>query len=131
MQPLNEQIAGELTLICKQWDEAIADNNVMEIGKFMSDDWIIVGTEGGITAKQHFLDFVKSGDLLHNNMEFEDIRVTVYDNTGIVISKGTSSGTYKGEPFSYYEWSTNVFIRNEGVWLCVLTMLTPAEKPAV
>jgi ketosteroid isomerase-like protein len=117
-----------LKLLCRQWDNAIEGNDAAEIGKFMADDWVIVGTEGGISSKSHFLGFIKSGDLFHNRMDFEDLRVNVYDNTGIVISKGTSIGTYKRIPFSYYEWSTSVFIKKEDRWLCVLTMLTPVEK---
>jgi len=124
------QIAKELTQLGRQWDKAIVSNDAVEIGRFMAADWVIIGTEGGITPKSNFLDYVTSGDLLHNKMDFEDIRVEIYEKTAIVISKGTSSGTYKGEPFSYYEWSTNVYIKNEESWLCVLTMLTPAEKPS-
>jgi ketosteroid isomerase-like protein len=128
MQPVKDQLTKELSLLCRKWDEAIVTNDVVEIGKYMSADWVIIGTEGGITPKSHFLDFIKSGDLFHNKMDFDDIRVVEYGDAAIVISKGTSSGTYKGEPFSYYEWSTNVFIKKDGHWLCVLTMLTPAEK---
>ncbi|MBC8045507.1 MAG: nuclear transport factor 2 family protein [Fimbriimonadaceae bacterium] len=111
----------------KKWDEAMVRNDANEIGSFMSDDWVIVGTEGGITSKTTFLDFIKSGDLLHNKMDFEDTRVEIYDNTAVVTGKGTSSGTYRGEPFSFYEWSTSIYIKNNGHWRCVLTMLTPAK----
>ena len=93
----------------------------------MSDDWVIIGTEGGITSKPRFLSFIESGDLFHSSMTFEEHKVEVYDNTGIIVSKGTSSGTYKGEAFSYYEWSTSVFVKREEQWRCVLTMLTPAQ----
>jgi hypothetical protein len=88
----------------KAWDRAIVANDANEIGRFMSDDWVIVGTEGGITSKSNFLEFIQSGYLPRNEMDFEDI------------------------PFSYYEWSTNMYINDDGTWRCVLTMLTPAER---
>jgi ketosteroid isomerase-like protein len=128
MPMTKQEIADGLTQVGKRWDEAMVANDVAEIGKFMSDGWVIVGTEGGITSKENFLAHIKSGDLIHTTMDFEDARVEVYDKTGVVTSKGTSGGTYKGEPFSYYEWSTNVYIMQKGQWLCVLTMLTPAQK---
>jgi hypothetical protein len=56
------------------------------------------------------------------------MRIKVYQNTGVVTSRGTSAGEYKGQPFELYEWSTSVLIRNEEKWLCVHTMLTPAIK---
>lgn len=113
----------------RRWDESIANNNVGEISKFMSSDWVIIGTEGGITPKSFFLESVSSGDLVHTKMDFEDMHVKVYGNCGVVTSRGTSSGTYKGKPFSFFEWTTSTYVRDGQGWKCILTMLTPANKP--
>jgi ketosteroid isomerase-like protein len=121
-------VEEELREFGKRWDEAIISNNVEEIGKFMSDDWIIVGSEGGITSKSEFLEWIRSGDVTHNRMDSDEIRIKIYNNTGIVTSRGTSAGKYKGQPFELYEWSTSVMIRNNEKWLCVHTMLTRAIK---
>jgi ketosteroid isomerase-like protein len=110
------------------WDEAMVNNDADEIGKFMAADWVIVGTEGGITSKSSFLDGIRSGDLMHTRMDSDDSRVQLYGNTGVVTSRGTSSGKYKGQPFSFYEWSTSIYIREKGKWRCVLTMLTPVKN---
>ncbi len=112
---------------CLSWDKAIAQNDVKEISPYMSDDWVCVGTDGGISPKSNFLDWIKSGDLVHTRMDTDESRVKIYGNTGVVTGKGTSSGTYKGNPFSFYEWSTSVFVWENNQWLCVLTMLTPAK----
>lgn len=110
------------------WDQAMVRNNADEIGKFMSDEWIIVGTEGGITSKNEFLSHIRSGDLTHNRMDSDETSIKIYENTGIVTSRGTSAGNYQGQPFEFYEWSTSIFIRTNEQWLCVHTMLTPAKK---
>ena len=96
----------ELLEFSKRWDEAMVSNDADEIAKFMSEDWKIVGSDG-ITSKSSFLQFISSG---------------------IFVSRGTSAGTYNGENFSFYEWSTSIFIKAEGTWRCVLTMLTPATN---
>ena len=114
---------------CRAWDEAMIRNDADEIGAFMSSDWVIVGTDGGITPRSKFLENIKSGDLVHTRMDNEEVRVKTYGDTGVVIARGTSAGTYKGEPFSYYEWSQSVFIYLSERWLCVSTMLTPAKDP--
>lgn len=115
----------ELMQLGRDWDKAIEANDVNEMGLYMDDSWVIVGSDG-ISSKEKFLDLVRSGDLQHNKMDFEDLRVEIYDNTAIITSKGTSAGTYKGMPFSSYEWTTSVFVRRENSWLCVLTMVTAA-----
>jgi ketosteroid isomerase-like protein len=125
---MDKQITAELTQVGRQWDAAIVENDVVKIGGFMAEDWVIVGTEGGVTSKSNFLKFVASGDLFHDTMDFEDLRMKIYGDTGVVTSKGTSAGKYKGESFNYYEWSTNVYVKSDGQWRCVLTMLTPAER---
>ena len=118
----------ELITFSNQWDEAMVGNNAVQIGQFMSDDWVLVGTEGGITSRSSFLEWISSGDLVHTRMDSLEIRVKIYDNTGVVTSRGTSSGTYKDQPFSFHEWSTSVFRLENNKWFCVLTMLTPAKK---
>ena len=110
------------------WDQAMVRNNANEIGKFMSNEWIIVGTEGGITSKNEFLSHIRSGDLTHSRMDSDETSIKIYENTGIVTSRGTSAGNYKGQPFEFYEWSTSIFIRTNKQWLCVHTMLTPAKN---
>ncbi len=111
----------------QEWDNAIAANDVQRIGEYMADDWVCVGTEGGITLKADFLRHIASGDLVHTRMDTDESRVKIYGDTGIVTAKGTSAGFYKGNPFSFYEWSTSIFTRDGDGWQCVLTMLTPAR----
>jgi len=111
------------------WDTAMIGNDAGEIAAFMSSDWVLVGTDGGITPRSEFLENIRSGDLVHTRMDSDEMRVKTYGDTGVVIARGTSAGTYKGEPFSYYEWSQSVFIHMTDRWLCVSTMLTPAKEP--
>jgi ketosteroid isomerase-like protein len=128
MTNITDERKKGLLNFCQDWDKAMVQNNASEIGRFMADDWVIIGTEGGITSKENFLAFIRSGDLLHDRMDFEDLRVEIYGDTGVVTSRGTSGGSYRKQPFSFYEWSTNMFIYRDDNWLCVLTMLTPAIK---
>jgi len=125
MKNLEEQ---ELQDFTQRWDEAMVTNNANEIAKFMSDDWVIIGSDG-ITSKSTFMQWITSGTVTHNRMDSDEMNIKLYGDTGIVISRGTSAGTYNGEKFSLYEWSTSVFRKNEGSWLCVLTMLTQVNNP--
>jgi hypothetical protein len=118
----------ELQQFGKMWDTAMVSNNADEIGRFMSQDWVIVGSEGGITSKEEFLEWIRSGDLTHSRMDSDETRIKIYGDAGVVTSRGTSAGKYKRQPFDLYEWSSSVFIRQEGTWICVYTMLTPATR---
>lgn len=110
----------------KEWAQAIVSNDVEAIGHFMSDDWVIVG-ETGVSERNDFLRLVESGDLTHEAMEGNVTRLRVYDDVAVVISRGTNNGTFKGAPFSSDEWITDIYVKQEGRWLCVLTHLTPVK----
>ncbi|TKC07448.1 nuclear transport factor 2 family protein [Pedobacter frigoris] len=127
MEQWNMQAEEELIEFGKLWDKAIVNNDVLEIAKFMSEDWVITGSDG-ITSKSSFLELIESGVLTHNRMDADESDIRIYGQTGVVISRGTSAGTYKGQPFEFYEWSTSIFIWKQGKWLCVSTMVTPAKK---
>lgn len=115
----------ELLQVVIHWDDAIARNDLAEMEKYMSDDWVIVGSGSGITTRAAFLDSIINGDLVHTKMSTEETRIKIYDNSAVVTARGVSEGVYKGQTFSFDEWSTSVFILKDGCWICVLTMVTP------
>ena len=117
----------ELLQVGKEWDEAMIQNNPDEIGKFMSDDWVIVESEG-ITTKSEFLKSIRSGDLTHSRMDSDETIIKLQGNMAVVTSRGTSAGKYRGRTFELYEWSSSVFIYRDKQWICIHTMLTPASK---
>jgi len=111
-----------------EWNKAIEANDVDSMAKYMSDEWVIFSGDGNIITKQMFLQFVRSEDLIHTQMDFEVLDVKVFGDTGIVMQKGTSSGVWKGQTFSNYEIASTVFIRQNDQWLALQTMLAPATK---
>lgn len=112
-----------------EWAHAIVSNDAEAIGQFMSDDWVIVG-ETGVSERSDFLRLVESGDLTHGAMEGDVVRARVYGDVAVVISRGTNNGTFKGRSFSSDEWITDIYVKQNGRWRCVLTHLTPAKAEA-
>jgi ketosteroid isomerase-like protein len=90
----------------------------------MAEDWTIITPEGNVLNRFAFLGLIKSGDLSHDAMEFADMKVRVYGSTAVVTARATSKGRFKGQPFSESERSTDVFVKQDGQWKCVLTQLT-------
>jgi len=123
-----DKIRNELEVLDQEWAAAIVKNDADAIGRFMSDDWVIVGPQGNVIEKLRFLDVIKSGDLTHEAMESDDWLVRVYGDTAVVTAQTKSKGKYQGHAFATHERSTSVFVRKEGHWQCVHTQLTPIPK---
>lgn len=118
----------ELLAVATNWAEAMVANDAERIGSFMSDDWVIV-SERGIATKQHFLSYVESGALTHSAFEMaSDARVETYGDMAVMTIRVKNTAHFGGQQFDADEWTSDVFVKHDGRWLCVLSHITPVDK---
>jgi ketosteroid isomerase-like protein len=118
----------EVLKVEKGFTDAIAKNDLESIERFVTDDWIIINADGGIIEKERFLEVIKSGALTHEMMQSDDIRVRVYGDSAVVSALTRSKGKFMEQEFTTHERSTDVFVRHDGQWRCVLTQLSGFTK---
>ena len=121
---MGARIEEQLIAVATAWDQAMVRNDADAIGQYMADDWTIVGPDGSMSDKETFLTLVRSGALSHDVMESEDFRIRVYGDTAVLLARGVSGGKYRGQVFREVERSSNVFVKHDGHWRCVLTHLS-------
>ncbi len=118
----------EILEVESKFGEAMIQNDAEAIGRILSDDWIIIDPDGGVIDKSRFLDVIKSGALKHEAMDSEDIRVRTYPNTATVTAVTHTRTKYLGKEFTTHERATDVFVKKDERWQCVLTHLTTLTK---
>ncbi|WP_017591524.1 nuclear transport factor 2 family protein [Nocardiopsis potens] len=107
------------------WAEAITANDPERIAEFMAEGWAIV-SETGVGAKRDFLDLVASGELTHSAMErIGEPRVLLLDGVAVYTARVANTAHYRGRRYDADEWTTDVFIRRGGRWVCVHSHITP------
>jgi ketosteroid isomerase-like protein len=119
------KVEEELLKVENEFANAIVSSDLDSLGRLVADDWIIIGADGGIIERTRFFEVINSGALTHEMMESEDLRVCVYGNTGVVTAVTRTKGKFMGQEFSTRERATDVFVKRDGGWKCVLTHLTP------
>ncbi|HEX2285739.1 MAG TPA: nuclear transport factor 2 family protein [Mycobacterium sp.] len=108
---------------------AIVSNDAARIAEFMADDWVMV-SETGVSARQDFLALIESGQLSHSAMQrISDARVRVYGETAVVTARVTNTAHFQDQRFDADEWTTDVYVRRDGRWVCALTHITAAAAP--
>jgi len=122
--PLEE----ELLKLEKEFTQAIVKNDPEAIGRFVTDDWIIINADGGIINKERFVEVIKSGALTHEMMESDDIQVRVYGDSALVTALTRTKGKFMNQEFSTQERATDVFVKLDGRWRCALSQLTQFAK---
>jgi ketosteroid isomerase-like protein len=118
----------ELLKLEKAFAEAIVKNDPEAIERFVADDWIIIDPDGEIVDRTRFFEVIKSGALTHDMMESEDLRVRIYGDSAVVTAVTRTRGKFMGQEFSTQERATDVFVKRDGRWQCVLTHLTRFPK---
>lgn len=121
-------VEAEIRSRSRAWQRAIVANDADEIAGFASDDWVLVD-ETGIGTRERFLALVASGDLTHSEMRTVDgtERIRIYGDTAVVTARVFNTAHFGGQEFRADEWTTDVFRRVEGTWVCVLSHVTPAR----
>ncbi len=124
----NEKEKQELLKLGDEWAAAMIANDAKSIGNFMADEWVMV-SERGISSKEHFLSFVESGDLTHSAFDMSgDARIKIYGDTAVLTCRVTNTAHFGGQQFDADEWTSDVFVKRDGMWLCVLSHITPVDK---
>ncbi|MGW0182329.1 nuclear transport factor 2 family protein [Nocardia sp. NPDC003345] len=108
------------------WDEALVADDPARIAAFAAPGWTFLSQDGPF-AGRGFLESVAAGVVSHDTMRSEVHSVAIFGDVAIVVARVVNSGTYRGERFVNDEWTSDVFVRSAGRWLCELTHLTPAR----
>jgi ketosteroid isomerase-like protein len=124
----SSHVEEELLKLENEFAEAIVRNDLEGIGRLVADDWIIIEPDGGIVDRARFFEVIKSGALTHEMMESEDLRVRVYGDSAVVTAITRTKGKFMRQEFSTQERATDVFVKRDGRWQCVLTHLTRFPK---
>lgn len=124
---MNSSAEQDVRNTATAWDRAMTTNDVDAIGRHMADDWVIVGTDGGLNGKSGFLSLIASGELTHDVMDTQQMEVRVYAHTAVTVAVGLSGGRFRGEAFLLKERSSCVFVKQGDTWRCVHTHLSPLD----
>lgn len=120
----SDPLHAELVAVANAWAAAIVSNDAERIAAFMAAEWVIV-SESGVSPRKEFLSAVASGELTHSAMELVgDARVRVYGDTAVLTGRITNTAHHRGRRFDADEWTTDILVRRDGRWLCVLSHIT-------
>ena len=114
-------IENEVLAVSAAFDAALVTNDAGAVASFMADEWVYVGP-GGPTPKDDIVGWIASGRLAHHSMRvIGGEHVHGYGDSVVVAARKASTGTWEGTAYSADEWISEVYVRREGKWLCVLS----------
>ena len=118
---------NEILAVSAAWDAALIANHAGAVASFMADEWVFVSLSG-ITPKAELIRWIAIGRLVHHAMEtVGPPRVATHGDMAILTARKASSGTFDGVSYTADEWISEVFVRRDERWTCVLSHKAAAE----
>ena len=96
----SNDVDQELAKLEKDFASAVVSNDADAVGKFLADDWVIVDPDGNIIDKARFLSVIKLGQLTHEMMESENVKVRGYGASAVVTAITKTKGKFMGQEFT-------------------------------
>lgn len=118
-------IPGFLAELEEAFNKAMVSNDVEQISRCMTDDWILVTPESGPVPRSRIVGAIESGVLTHASMSKSSTHCFVVGDVAWVTGRGQSSGVFQGQAIEADEYVTDIYRRVDGQWRCMLTQLTP------
>jgi ketosteroid isomerase-like protein len=109
------------------FNSAMVSNDIEQIARCITDDWILVTPEAGPIPRSRLLDVIASGILTHASMTKTATHAWVAEDVAWVTGRGQNTGTFRGQPIAADEYVTDIYRRENGQWRCMLTHLTPVK----
>jgi ketosteroid isomerase-like protein len=109
-------------------NQALQHGDVAALDRLYSDDVVYTNATGAFLTKAQHLADLKARTLNFKSFKHSDVEVHVHGTTGIVSGLSTSAVDYKGTVSSSPRRFLNVYVQENGRWLCVAHFETELPK---
>jgi ketosteroid isomerase-like protein len=122
-------VTNQILELGRHWANAERAGDADALEPLLADDFLLVGPLGFMLDKTPYLGSRRSGDLRHESLAWEDIRVRAYDNAAVTVGSLTQRSTYQGRDASGRFRVTQVAVRDSDRWTIVGLHYSPIAQP--
>ena len=119
------QLEIELKAASESYDKGLLTKDKAFFEGLFEDDYSATGREGKLTNKKDEIEQMMSTDLVFLNASTDDKNFRIYRNTAVETGRFSSTGSYKGKPFSETGRYTTTWIYRDGKWKIVADHTSP------
>ena len=127
----NSKAEKEVRAALTQHEEAIRKGGTeaaVTYDKLLTDDFVRINPDGVALSKTDIQDGYRSGKTKFDLLEDSDVKIRIYGHTAVVTGVTTEKGIRLGASFSDKARWTRVFVKQNGIWQCVLYQSTAIKQ---
>jgi ketosteroid isomerase-like protein len=100
----------------KRMQRAFVERDVATLDRIITDDYLLVASNGAERRKPAILAEVTSPDVIYEINESSEWAVRVHGDTAIVVALLHQKGVDHGQPFDYSVKFSDTYVRENGAW---------------
>lgn len=127
-QPASGATEKAVLALENQWMQSQKTNNPDLVAPLLADKFVETSGEGKVRNRTESLANAKATK--YSNVEYQDMKVTVYGDTAIATGGFKGQGTDEsGKPFNSHSRWTDTWVKMpDGKWQCVASHSSNIEK---
>jgi ketosteroid isomerase-like protein len=96
--------------------EAVLRGDILALKDLLTDDIVIVHSDGDTDNRANFLESISSGRLKMLSYDRSDVSVRIHGSTALLVSRSSKKFTYRGSPATDDDTSLVTYIKENGRW---------------
>jgi ketosteroid isomerase-like protein len=125
--------SGQLERLGEDWAAAELSGDTVTLGRILAEDFVAVGPRGFMLTREQWLFRHDSGSLTYTVFEWDEVRVRVHGNAGVMVGRQSASAVYEDGEMRHEIQdqfrATLVFVEEQGSWLLLGLHLSPIAGP--
>jgi ketosteroid isomerase-like protein len=110
------------------WNEAQMNRDARTLDAMVSANFINTEYDGEVSDKPKFLADIRDPLFNLETLTIQDLKVSMYGDSGVVVGVYHTKGTYQGKPYDHVGRFTDTWVFTEGRWQCVASHTSLLKK---
>jgi ketosteroid isomerase-like protein len=110
------------------WNEAQVNRDAPVLDAMLGSEFVNTEYDGEVSDKTKFLADIKDPHLNLSSLTIQDLKVSMYADSAVVVGIYHTRGTYQGKPYEHFGRFTDTWVFTEGRWQCVASHTSLLKK---
>ena len=119
---------GKIVVLERLWNEAQVNRDSAALDALVAERFVNTEYDGEVSDKTRFLSDIRDPQFKPTSAAIQDVKVTFFGDTAIVIGVYHTKGTYQGKPYDHVGRFTDTWIQQAGKWQCVASHTSLMKK---
>jgi hypothetical protein len=110
------------------WNEAQVNRDARALDSMIGTNFVNTEYDGEVSDKAKFLADIKDPHFNLTNLTIQDLKVSMYASSAVVVGTYKTKGSYQGKPYEHLGRFTDTWAFTEGRWQCVASHTSLLKK---